>query len=237
MRIIPAMDILGGKCVRLTKGDYSTSTIYYDDPLEIAKQFESYGISHIHLVDLDGARSKHIVNASILEAIARDTKLAIDFGGGIKCDKDIETAFNCGAAQVTVGSVAVTDQELFLKWLGTYGGEKIILGADFKNRMIAYNGWTMESKTDLLNFIESYRQKGVSYSICTDISKDGMLTGPSIDIYRQLVTITEINIIASGGITSLEDLLQLADAGCEGAIIGKALYEKKITPKELASLC
>lgn len=237
MKIIPAIDIIGGKCVRLTKGDYSTSHIYDNDPLEVAKQFEANGISHIHLVDLDGARLRHLVNAGTLESIAGNTNLTIDFGGGIKCDDDIQRAFNCGAAQVTVGSVAVTNEPLFLKWIETYGSEKIILAADFKNRMIAYHGWITESKIDILSFIESYKMKGVKYSICTDISRDGMLSGPSINIYRQLVTDTSIKIIASGGITSHEDLLQLADTGCDGAIIGKALYEKKITLKELSLLC
>jgi phosphoribosylformimino-5-aminoimidazole carboxamide ribotide isomerase len=237
MRIIPAIDILDNKCVRLTKGDYSSVKKYSDDPLEVARKFEDAGCRFLHIVDLDGARSKHIVNSKIIEKISAGTNLKIDFGGGIKSIADVETAFNCGASQVTVGSVAVTKPQLFIEWLNRYGPEKIILGADFRNGMVAFNGWINESTLEISDFINRFCENGIRYTICTDIFLDGMLSGPSLETYRQLVEGTGINIIASGGITTITDLTELDRAGCDGAIIGKALYENKITLEELSQLC
>ena len=233
MRIIPAIDIIGGKCVRLTKGDYDTKKIYNENPLEVAKMFEASGIKYLHLVDLDGAKSNNIVNYNILSEIASKTSLIIDFGGGIKSDKDIEIAFENGASQVTGGSIAVHKPELFLKWLSIYGNDKIILGADSNNRMIATNGWQQTSSEDVVDFISDYENKGVKYIICTDISKDGMLQGPSTELYKEILSKSNINLIASGGVTSIEDVKQMKQIGCEGAIIGKAIYEGKISLNEL----
>ena len=237
MRIIPAIDILDGKCVRLTKGDYMSVRQYSEDPLEMAMRFEDAGCRYLHVVDLDGARSKHIVNAKVIEKIASGTSMKIDFGGGIKSIADIDTAINCGVAQVTVGSVAVTNPPLFIEWLEKYGPEKIILGADFRNGLVAFNGWINESTVNIYDLINSLSAKGVTYAICTDISRDGMMSGPSVDTYRKLVKDTGINIIASGGIASISDIIELEKAGCEGAIIGKALYENRITLEELSLLC
>jgi len=233
MRLIPAIDIIDGKCVRLTRGDYSTSRIYNEDPLEVAKQFESYGIKYLHLVDLDGARSKKIMNGKVLEKIASRTSLIIDFGGGIKTTVDVETAFNAGASQVTGGSVAVKDPETFIEWIRIYGPEKIILGADYKDNKISIAGWTEDSGIDLFDFIDDYCRKGVMYTICTDISKDGMLEGISPDAYKKILELTGIRLIASGGITSTEDIKKVEEAGCEGVIIGKAIYEGRIDLKKL----
>ena len=233
MRIIPAIDIINGKCVRLTKGDYNTQKIYNENPLEVAKEFEASGIKHLHLVDLDGAKSNNIVNHKILNDIASKTKLIIDFGGGIKSDKDIEIAFESGASQVTGGSIAVHNRTIFLAWLAKSGSEKIILGADSNNRMIATNGWQQKSDMDVINFITQYENKGISYVICTDISKDGMLQGPSIDLYKEILSKSNINLIASGGVTSIDDIELVKQIGCEGAIIGKAIYEGRISLKEL----
>jgi len=233
MRLIPAIDIIDGKCVRLTRGDYSTSRIYNEDPLEVAKQFESYGIKYLHLVDLDGARSKKIMNGKVLEKIASRTSLIIDFGGGIKTTVDVETAFNAGASQVTGGSVAVKDPETFIEWIRIYGPEKIILGADYKDNKISIAGWTEDSGIDLFDFIDDYCRKGVMYTICTDISKDGMLEGISPDAYKKILERTGIRLIASGGITSTEDIKKVEEAGCEGVIIGKAIYEGRIDLKKL----
>ncbi len=233
MRIIPAIDIINGKCVRLTKGDYNTQKIYNENPLEVAKEFEASGIKHLHLVDLDGAKSNNIVNHKILNDIASKTKLIIDFGGGIKSDKDIEIAFESGASQVTGGSIAVHNRTIFLDWLAKYGSEKIILGADSNNRMIATNGWQQKSDMDVINFITQYENEGISYVICTDISKDGMLQGPSIDLYKEILSKSNINLIASGGVTSIDDIELVKQIGCEGAIIGKAIYEGRISLKEL----
>ena len=233
MRIIPAIDIINGKCVRLTKGDYNTQKIYNENPLEVAKEFEASGIKHLHLVDLDRAKSNNIVNHKILNDIASKTKLIIDFGGGIKSDKDIEIAFESGASQVTGGSIAVHNRTIFLDWLAKYGSEKIILGADSNNRMIATNGWQQKSDMDVINFITQYENKGISYVICTDISKDGMLQGPSIDLYKEILSKSNINLIASGGVTSIDDIELVKQIGCEGAIIGKAIYEGRISLKEL----
>lgn len=237
MRIIPAIDILNGKCVRLTKGDYTTQKIYNEDPLEVAKNFEASGIQYLHLVDLDGAKSNRIVNYKVLERLARNTSLKIDFGGGLKSDEDVRIAFNSGANQITGGSIAAKNRDLFLQWLEHYGNEKIILGADCYERMIATNGWLENSDLNVLDFIQSYEQKGIRTVISTDISKDGMLQGPSIELYREIISETQIELIASGGISCMDDLIQLKDLGCSGAIIGKAIYEGRITLKELRTLC
>ena len=235
MRLIPAIDIIDGKCVRLSKGDYNTKKIYNENPLEVAKEFEAHGILYLHLVDLDGAKSKHIVNHKVLESIASKTSLQIDFGGGLKSDKDLYIAFESGAHQITGGSIAVKDRETFLGWLKTYGPDKIILGADANNEKVAVSGWQEESDLELIPFVQQYQSEGVQYVICTDISKDGMLQGPSFDLYQKMLSETKkgLNLIASGGISSFDELPKLADIGCEGTIIGKAIYEGKISLKQL----
>ena len=237
MRIIPAIDIIEGKCVRLSKGDYNSKKIYNESPLEVAKEFEDHGIEFLHLVDLDGAKSEQIVNYKTLEQITSATKLKVDFGGGIKRDKDVTIAFESGAYKITAGSVAAKDPTLFIKWIERFRGEKIILGADCRNRMIATNGWLEDSKIDVLEFIQGYERKGIKDVICTDINKDGMLAGPSISLYKEILAKSSINLIASGGVTTLEDLKELKAIGCDGAIIGKAIYESKISLKELGELC
>jgi len=234
MRIIPAIDIINGKCVRLSKGDYATQKIYNENPLEVAKQFEAHGIQYLHLVDLDGAKSNRIVNYKVLEQIASKTALQIDFGGGIKSDADLQIAFECGTNQITGGSIAVKNPELFQEWITKYGSEKIILGADANNKKIAVSGWLEESSQELLPFIQNYQKKGIEYVICTDIAKDGMLEGPSFDLYQEILeTVSDLKLIASGGISTFEELPKLAELGCEGTIIGKAIYEGRITLKEL----
>ncbi|MGB7394569.1 MAG: 1-(5-phosphoribosyl)-5-[(5-phosphoribosylamino)methylideneamino]imidazole-4-carboxamide isomerase [Pricia sp.] len=234
MRIIPAIDIIDGKCVRLSMGDYTTKKIYNENPLEVAKQFEAHGIKFLHLVDLDGAKSKHIVNHQVLERIATQTGLKIDFGGGLKTDEDLRIAFESGANQITGGSVAVKNRDVFLGWLIKYGPEKIILGADAKDEKVAVSGWQEESSEELVPFIKSYQEKGMRYVICTDISKDGMLEGPSFDLYERILEeFPEISLIASGGISAFDELPELAEMGCEGVIIGKAIYENRIGLKQL----
>lgn len=233
MRIIPAIDIIDGKCVRLNKGDYTTSKIYYNNPLEVAKIFEDNGIQFLHLVDLDGAKSQHIINHKVLYQIATKTSLTIDFGGGIKSEKDIQIAFENGAKQITGGSIAVQNKYVFLDWLAKYGAEKILLGADSKNRMIATNGWLEDSDIDVVEFISEYEKKGIKYVVCTDIAKDGMLNGTSTELYCEILEKTGVNLIASGGISSIQDLEDMKKIGCEGVIVGKAIYEEKITFKEL----
>jgi len=233
MRIIPAIDIIEGKCVRLSKGDYNTKKIYNESPLEVAKAFEAHGITYLHLVDLDGAKSKHIVNYKVLERLANKTSLKIDFGGGLKSDADINIAFESGASQITGGSIAVKSPETFMRWLDQYGSEKIILGADVKGTHIAIEGWLKTSEQTLFDFVHDYKKKGVEYVICTDISKDGMLEGPAFDLYKRLLAKEEIKLIASGGISKFEELPQLQDLGCEGVIIGKAIYENRISLKQL----
>lgn len=237
MRIIPAIDIINGKCVRLTKGDYSQQKTYNENPLEVAKMFEDFGIKYLHLVDLDGAKAKQIVNYKTLEELASKTNLSIDFGGGIKSLQDVETAFSAGAKQITVGSIAAQKPELMLEWISQFGADKIILGADCKNRKIATNGWLKSSTLDVLTFIQEYEKKGAKYTIITDIDKDGMLEGPSFELYEEILTQTPTKLIASGGITTLSDVKKLKKIGCEGAIIGKAIYEGTIKLKELAKLC
>ena len=233
MRIIPAIDVIDGKCVRLSKGDYSTQKTYNENPLEMAKAFEDHGIQHLHLVDLDGAKSKHIVNHKVLETIASKTKLSIDFGGGLKTDKDLKIAFESGAQQVTGGSIAVKQPEVFGQWISTYGAEKIILGADVKGEYIATDGWLETSDQSLFDFLAHYQAKGIQYTICTDISKDGMLQGPSFDLYQKILSETQVKLIASGGISQFDELPRLAEMGCEGTIIGKAIYENRISLKQL----
>ncbi len=237
MRIIVAMDIMGGKCVRLSKGDFSTRKVYSSDPLEVARQVGEHGIEYIHLVDLDGARNKRITNLGILEKIASATSLKIDFGGGIRSSDDLQNAFSAGASQVTCGSISVTNRPLALEWLMEWGEDKIILGADSVNRNIATEGWTENSGSDIIGFITWYRERGFKYAICTDIDKDGMLQGPSTDLYREILGIPGLNLIASGGISSVGDLETLSAIGCEGAIVGKALYEGILDLKDIARLC
>ncbi|QTE23101.1 1-(5-phosphoribosyl)-5-[(5-phosphoribosylamino)methylideneamino]imidazole-4-carboxamide isomerase [Polaribacter cellanae] len=254
MRIIPAIDIIEGKCVRLTKGDYNTKKIYNENPLEVAKEFEASGIEYLHVVDLDGAKASEIINHKVLEQIASKTNLKIDFGGGLKSDKDLEIAFNSGANQITGGSIAVKNPTIFESWISRYGSEKIILGADFypdnSGGKIATNGWQEESSLALIPFIANYQKKGIQYVICTDISKDGMLQGPSFEIYKEILSVRAqsrtnndlstalketgpLKLIASGGISTFDEIPKLAENGCEGVIIGKAIYENKISLKQL----
>ncbi|KIC62977.1 1-(5-phosphoribosyl)-5-[(5-phosphoribosylamino)methylideneamino]imidazole-4-carboxamide isomerase [Chryseobacterium taiwanense] len=236
MRIIPAIDIIDGKCVRLSKGDYGTKKIYNENPVEVAKEFESFGIKFLHLVDLDGAKSKHLVNQKVLENIARETTLEIDFGGGLKTLEDIEIAFNAGAKQITIGSIAVQNPEFCFDLIKKYGSGKIILGADCENRKIKTSGWLEESNQDVIDFILRYQQKGVNNVICTDISKDGMLEGASTDLYKEILSQTSIRLVASGGISGIEDVYEMKKIGCSGTIIGKAIYEGRIELKELQKL-
>ncbi len=251
MRIIPAIDIIDGKCVRLSKGDYDTKKVYNEHPLEVAKQFEDHGIQYLHLVDLDGAKSRHIVNHKVLEQIASKTGLKIDFGGGLKTDEDLHIAFESGADQITGGSIAVKNPSTFFNWLKTYGRQKIILGADVKNEKIAVSGWQEASEVSLIPFVKQFQKKRGSYVICTDIAKDGMLEGPAFELYQKLLNETKIHrtdigpsgvedfeeigirLIASGGISTYEELPKLQQIGCEGAIIGKAIYENRISLKQL----
>ena len=245
MRIIPAIDIIDGKCVRLSKGDYNTKIIYNENPLEVAKEFEAHGIQYLHLVDLDGAKSSQIVNHKILEQIASQTKLKIDFGGGLKSDNDLRIAFESGANQITGGSIAVKNPNIFTEWISKYGANKIILGADANNEKVAISGWLEDSNEDLIPFIQNYQEKGIQYVICTDIAKDGMLEGPSFDLYAKILnncnpdlssraqSRENIKLIASGGISTFDELPKLAELGCEGTIIGKAIYENRITLKQL----
>lgn len=234
MRIIPAIDIIEGQCVRLSKGDYDTKKVYNENPLEVAKAFEDSGIEYLHLVDLDGAKSKHIVNHKILENIATQTNLKIDFGGGLKSDKDLQIAFESGAQQITGGSIAVSDKALFLEWVAKFGSQKIILGADAKEGKIATGGWKESSNLQIEKFIKDFVNEGIEYVISTDISKDGMLEGPSVDLYTSILKNNpELKLIASGGISNLQDLEDVFEIGCEGVIIGKAIYENRISLKEL----
>jgi phosphoribosylformimino-5-aminoimidazole carboxamide ribotide isomerase len=242
MRIIPAIDIIEGKCVRLSKGDYTTKKIYNKNPLEVAKKFEAHGIQYLHLVDLDGAKSQHIVNYKVLEQIALKTSLKIDFGGGLKSDEDLKIAFESGAHQITGGSIAVKKPEVFKSWIQKYGHQKIILGADVNNEKIAISGWQEDSENELIPFIKNYQKEGIEYVICTDISKDGMLQGPAFKLYEKIIKSCSVisnesekslKLIASGGISSFEELPKLAELGCDGTIIGKAIYERKISLKQL----
>jgi phosphoribosylformimino-5-aminoimidazole carboxamide ribotide isomerase len=237
MHIIPAIDILNGKCVRLSQGDYASSKTYNSSPLEVAKEFEVAGFKKLHLVDLDGAKSKHIVNHKVLQNLACNTSLQIDFGGGIKSDEDIEIAFANGASQVTVGSIAVQSKETVMKWIAKYGAEKIILGADVRDEKIAINGWEEQSSIDLFDFLESYKEAGIEYVICTDIAKDGMLQGSSISLYKKILhQFPSLKLIASGGVSSLQEIQDLENLKLFGAIVGKAIYEEKILLVDLIHL-
>ncbi|MDH2207087.1 MULTISPECIES: 1-(5-phosphoribosyl)-5-[(5-phosphoribosylamino)methylideneamino]imidazole-4-carboxamide isomerase [Empedobacter] len=236
MRIIPAIDIIDGKCVRLSQGDYDTKKIYNENPLEVAKEFEDYGIEYLHLVDLDGAKSKQIINYKTLELIASKTNLKVDFGGGIKANDDIRIAFECGANQITGGSIAVQNPTLFQEWIDQYGSDKIILGADAKDRKIATHGWLETSELDVINFIQEYKTKGIDYVICTDIAKDGMLQGTSNELYAEILAASDVKLIASGGVSSIDDLIKVKELGCEGAILGKAIYEGRIDLKVLSPM-
>lgn len=236
MRIIPAIDIIEGKCVRLSQGDYTTKKIYNENPLEVAKEFEEYGIKYLHLVDLDGAKSSQIINYKTLELIATKTNLKIDFGGGIKSNDDIRIAFESGANQITGGSIAVQNPTLFNEWISEYGSEKIILGADAKDRKIATHGWLESSELDVVEFIKEYHTKGIDYVVCTDIAKDGMLQGTSNELYQEILANANVKLIASGGVSSIDDLIKVKELGCEGAILGKAIYEGKIELKEVVKL-
>lgn len=234
IKIIPAIDIIGGKCVRLSQGDYDRKTVYNENPLEVARMFEDTGINRLHLVDLDGAKAKHIVNYKVLEQIASKTKLVIDFGGGLNSDEDLKVAFESGAAMVTGGSIAVKEPDVFLSWLEKFGSEKIILGADAKDGKIAVSGWQESTELSVIEFIAEFHQKGISKVISTDISRDGMLSGPAFELYTEIMeTLPKVEIIASGGIASMEDIYKLAEMGVPGVITGKAIYEGKVRLKEI----
>lgn len=233
--IIPAIDLIDGKCVRLTQGDYSQKKIYNENPLEVAKSFEDAGIKRLHLVDLDGAKAKKVINWQVLESIASKTDLVIDFGGGIRTNENIQKAFSCGASQVTGGSIAVNNPELMNEWIQRYEADKIILGADAKNGKIAINGWEESTEVKVIDFIQNYVDKGIEYAICTDIEKDGMESGPSFQLYEKILKrVPDLKLIASGGVSSLADLERLKEQGLYGAIVGKAIYEGTISLKDLA---
>lgn len=234
IELIPAIDIIEGKCVRLTKGEYSSQKTYSENPLEIAKQLEDIGVKRLHMVDLDGAKSKHIVNHKVLETIANSTSLKIDFGGGIKSDADIHTAFDSGASLVTIGSVASTSPELFLSWIDKYGTDKIILGADVRNGMISINGWKEDSQYSLFDFLDKYIEAGIINILCTEISRDGMLEGPATDLYKEIMQrYPNINLIASGGISCIKDIEVLDDNGIPSVVFGKAMYEERISMADI----
>ncbi|MDD2524888.1 MAG: 1-(5-phosphoribosyl)-5-[(5-phosphoribosylamino)methylideneamino]imidazole-4-carboxamide isomerase [Bacteroidales bacterium] len=234
IEIIPAIDIIDGKCVRLSQGDYNQKKIYNENPLEVAKMFEDHGIRRLHLVDLDGAKVSHIVNYKVLEQIATRTTLTVDFGGGLKTDSDVNIAFECGAQMITGGSIAVKNPDVFTSWIKTFGPEKIILGADVKDKMIAVNGWQEETKVELFDFVKEYMDKSVNKVICTDISKDGMLQGPAIGLYKEMLDrFPSLYLIASGGVSSLDDIIALNEANVPAVIFGKAIYEGRISMKDV----
>ena len=236
MEIIPAIDIIEGKCVRLTHGDYSQKKIYNEHPLEGARQFEDAGLKRVHLVDLDGAKEGSVKNWKVLEAIAGKTAMVIDFGGGIKSEKDVRIVFDSGAALATVGSMAVKEKETFVQWLQTFGAEKFLLGADVKNEKLTISGWTEQTEIWIYDFIEEYIQKGVKQIFCTDVAKDGALEGPSTELYKSIIEkFPDLHFIASGGVSSLDDVYALQDIGCKGVIIGKAIYEGRIKISDLKS--
>lgn len=234
IELIPAIDIIDGQCVRLTKGDYDQKTVYRNSPVEVAKEFEQIGFKRLHVVDLDGAKSKHIVNDQVLKAITTETNLTVDFGGGIKTDEDIKKAFEAGASMVTIGSIAVTNPDLFMGWLDTYGAERMILGADVRHGKISINGWKEDSTEDLLPFLKKYIDAGVKNVLCTEISKDGTLSGPAIDLYKEMMSAyPELHLIASGGVSSKADIEALDAAGIPAVVFGKAIYEGRIDIKSL----
>ena len=237
IELIPAIDIINGQCVRLTKGDYDQKTVYRDSPAEVAQEFESFGFKRLHVVDLDGAKSKHIVNTDVLRQIVLQTHLCVDFGGGIKTDDDIETAFANGAEMVTVGSIAVTNPDLFISWLQIYGADRLILGADVRNGKISINGWKEDSTEDLLPFLKKYIDAGVKNVLCTEISKDGTLQGPAIDLYKRVMQeYPDLHLIASGGVSSIDDIRALDAADIPAVVFGKAIYEGKIDLHELINV-
>lgn len=234
IEIIPAIDIIDGKCVRLTKGDYDTKKVYNEDPVSVAKEFEAHGIKRLHVVDLDGARSKHVVNDHVLRAITEQTGLTVDFGGGIKTNEDIEKAFDAGATLVTIGSIAVTEPERCVSWLERYGADHIILGADVRDGKVSINGWKEDSQEELIPFLQGYLDKGFRNVLCTDISKDGMLQGPAIGLYKEVMqAFPHCHLIASGGVSSKEDIIALEEAGIPAVVFGKAIYEGRIKLEEL----
>ena len=235
IELIPAIDIINGQCVRLTKGDYNQKKVYNNNPVEVAIHFEELGFKRLHVVDLDGAKSKHIVNDGVLREITKATNLTVDFGGGIKTKNDIEKAFEAGASMVTIGSVAVTNRQLFLEWIEMYGAERLILGADVRNGKISINGWKEDSSEELLPFLKQYVDKGVRNVLCTEISKDGTLEGPAINLYKDIMkAYPQLHLIASGGVSSNEDITDLNNAGIPAVVFGKAFYEGKIDIKSLA---
>ncbi len=237
IELIPAIDIIEGKCVRLSQGDYGQKKVYNENPLEVAKSFEAVGVSRLHVVDLDGARAKHIVNYRVLESIASRTSLVIDFGGGLKSDEDLRVAFESGAQMVTGGSIAVRQPEVFLSWLSRYGAERIILGSDSRDAKVAVSGWQENTEVELIPFLQEYVAKGVTHTICTDIARDGMLQGPSIALYRQILEqIPDLYLIASGGVSSVDDIHSLSEAGVPAVIFGKAIYEGRITLNDIQRL-
>ena len=235
MRIIPAIDIIDGKCVRLTQGDYSRKKIYNENPVDVAKEFEAAGLRYLHLIDLDGAKVGKVINWKVVESIASSTGLAIDFGGGIKTDEEVEELFRLGVEQVNIGSMAVRNPEKFVYWIEKFGAEKIVLSADIKNESIAINGWQENSKITITDFLRDFIQRGIEYVTCTDIGTDGMLTGPNIELYKKiLLTFPQLNLIASGGVSCMEDLHELKQIGVDGVIVGKAIYEGRIKLEELS---
>ena len=237
MRIIPAIDIIDGKCVRLTQGDYSQKKIYNENPLEVAKEFESAGLQYLHLIDLDGAKAGKVINWNVLEAILSNTKLIVDFGGGIKTDDEVKQLFDLGIMQVNIGSIAVKNPEKIVEWITRFGAEKIVLSADVKNEKISFSGWQENSSILIKDFLKDYIQKGIEYVTCTDISTDGMLTGPNIELYKKvLLSFPQLNLIASGGVSCMDDLRELKQIGVDGVIVGKAIYEGRIKLNELSQL-
>jgi len=234
IEIIPAIDIIGGKCVRLSKGDYDTKKVYNENPEEVAKAFEDNGIKRLHIVDLDGAKAKHIVNYKVLEKVANNTDLVIDFGGGIKSDEDLRIAFNSGAQMITGGSIALKEPDKFKGWISKYTPERVILGADAKDKKIAINGWQENTETDLTTYLDGYIKEGITKVICTDIEKDGMLQGPSTSLYKEILAqFPKLYLIASGGIGNIDDIKDLEDARIPAVIFGKAIYEGRIQLKDL----
>jgi phosphoribosylformimino-5-aminoimidazole carboxamide ribotide isomerase len=237
MRIIPAIDIIDGKCVRLTQGDYSRKKIYNENPVDVAKEFEAAGLRYLHLIDLDGAKVGKVINWKVVESIASSTGLAIDFGGGIKTDEEVEGLFRLGVEQVNIGSMAVRNPEKFVYWIEKFGAEKIVLSADIKNESIAINGWQENSKITITDFLKDFIQRGIEYVACTDIGTDGMLTGPNIELYKKiLLSFPQLNLIASGGVSCMEDLYELKQIGVDGVIVGKAIYEGRIKLEELGMM-
>ena len=235
IELIPAIDIIEGKCVRLTKGDYDQKTVYHDNPVDVAKRFETLGFTRLHVVDLDGAKNRHIVNVEVLRQITRETSLKVDFGGGIKSDDDLKKAFDNGAAMVTVGSIAVTHPEWFIGWLKTYGADKMILGADVRQGMISINGWKEDSQEPLIPFLKRYIDEGVKNVLCTEISRDGMLQGPALPLYQEIMeTYPGLHLIASGGVSGIDDILSLEEHKIPAVVFGKAIYEGKIDLEALA---